>query len=79
MIEDVEDTEVDEASDRTDRKLYVGRKVRGIYTNGLFVGTILYYNFKLNKYCIAFEDESRDYVSVSDFLTDNNLELLPIE
>ena len=82
LVEDAEyedlDT-VDESGDRSVAKLYVGRKVRGVYTNGLFVGTISYFNCRLNKYCVDFEDGSSDYVTVNDFLTDNNLELLPID
>ena len=70
--EDEEDQylELDDMDDEKDR-LYnvnlVGRKVCGEYEgSGWHTGTIRYYNSKLDKYLLVFEDASEDMIKEDD-------------
>ena len=38
----------------------VGRKVKGVYENGVFVGSISYFNTQLQEYLVKFDDGSED-------------------
>ena len=44
----------------------VGRKIKALYENGWFTGTIMYYNVTLNEYIVKFEDNTEDYITLDD-------------
>ena len=57
----------DNVSDRDLQHKLVGQKVKALYDNGWFFGTIVYYNKVLDEFKIDYSDESSDYVKISDF------------
>ena len=44
----------------------VGRKVKGVCENGVFVGSISYFNTQLQEYLVKFDDGSEDYICEDD-------------
>ena len=57
---------VDNESDRTYDDSLVGEKLRGHYESGWQIGTIDYFNIKLEEYSVSFVDGSYDYIKKSD-------------
>ena len=41
-------------------------KVKGVYENGVFVGSISYFNTQLQEYLVKFDDGSEDYICEDD-------------
>ena len=56
----------DAENDRTTSMPLVGRKVKGVYENGVFVGSISYFNTQLQEYLVKFDDGSEDYICEDD-------------
>ena len=54
----------------------VGRKLKALYTNGWFVGNIIYFNTVLKEYKVEFEDGTSDYIEPSDI---DNVEIILID
>ena len=44
----------------------VGRKLRGVYGNGVFTGNIRYFNTALKEYNVLYEDGTDDYFVEED-------------
>ena len=57
---------IDNESDHTYDDLLVGKKIRGHYETGWYIGKIEYFNTKLEEYNVSFEDGSSDYIKKSD-------------
>ena len=58
----LEQDDVDDEQDRLYNVKLVGKKVCGDYPDGWHTGTIKYYNSKLDKYLLVFEDGSDDLI-----------------
>ena len=43
-----------------------GRKVKGLYENGWFTGTIQYFNEKMGRYRVLYDDDSEDYIGIEE-------------
>ena len=41
-----------------------GRKVKGLYENGWFTGTIQYFNEKMGRNRVLYDDDSEDYIGI---------------
>ena len=57
---------IDNESDRTYDDSLVGKKLRGHYETGWQIGTIDYFNIKLEEYSVSFVDGSYDYIKKCD-------------
>ena len=44
----------------------VGKKIKGEYVTGWFIGEIMYFNTKLQEYLVTFDDKSEDYIAKED-------------
>ena len=53
----------DHEDDRIDFAPYCGRKLRALYGNGWYTGTIQYFNENLLKYRVTFDDGTEDYIA----------------
>ena len=59
--------EIDDENDRVYNVNLVGSKIRGLYEgSGWNTGTIKYYNSKLDKYLLGFDDGSDDLIREED-------------
>ena len=56
---------VDHEDDRVEDE-YKGRKIKALYTNGWFTGSIRYLNKKLDEYNVLFDDGTEDYIQLAD-------------
>ena len=68
-VEDMDDQnmEIDDENDRVYNVNLVGTKIRGLYEgSGWNTGTIKYYNSKLDKYLLGFDDGSDDLIREED-------------
>ena len=54
---------IDLEKDRT-YDMYTGRKIKALYENGWFTGTIKYYNKLLHEYNVVYSDDTGDYISI---------------
>ena len=64
---DDQNMEIDDENDRVYNVNFVGNKIRGLYEgSGWNTGTIKYYNSKLDKYLLAFDDGSDDLFREED-------------
>ena len=50
-------------NDRSEDEL-CGRKVKGLYENSWFTGTIQYFNEKMERYRVLCDDDSEDYIGI---------------
>ena len=50
-------------NDRSEDEL-CGRKVKGLYENSWFTGTIQYFNEKMERYIVLCDDDSEDYIGI---------------
>ena len=68
MVEEPLEDEADEdlPADRSYDHQWVKRRVKGLYTNGWFIGEILYYNEGMKKFRVSFSDGSDDFITKSD-------------
>ena len=75
VVEDVNDVAdheirdeelIDLAENRLEDDELVGRELKVLYENGWFIGEIKYFNEKLGKYMISYNDGSEDYISIED-------------
>lgn len=76
VVENDEHLEIDTESDRDLNHPLVGRRIKGLYDNGWFKGQICWYNTKMNKLRILFEDDTDDYIIPDDI---DGIELIFIE
>ena len=58
--------EADVEDDRDYSHSYVGRMIKAIYDNGWFTGNITWYNKKMQKLRVLYEDETDDYLSLDE-------------
>jgi hypothetical protein len=64
---DDQNMEIDDENDRVYNVNFVGNKIRGLYEgSGWNTGTIKYYNYKLDKYSLVFDDGSDDLIREED-------------
>ena len=67
LDEELEIIEPDNPTDRLYNVPMVGKKISGLYEgSGWVTGTVKYYSTKLDKYLLAFADESSDLIEESD-------------
>lgn len=52
--------------ERLQPKSQPSRKIKLLYGNGRFIGTITWFNSKIQKLCVVFEDDTDDYISNED-------------
>ena len=52
-------------NDRTEDEL-CGHKVKGLYENGWFTGTIQNFNEKMGRYRVLYDDDSEDYIGIKE-------------
>ena len=57
---------VDSEGDRVTTPPLVGRKVKGVYENGVFDGVIEYFNTLLEQYMVKYQDGTDDYITEAD-------------
>ena len=57
---DVDERLVDDLSDRV--FTMAGKRIRCLYENGWFTGSVEYFNSKLNEYKVSYEDGTTDYI-----------------
>ena len=43
-----------------------GRKVKELYENGWCTGTIQYFNEKMGRYRVLYDDDSEDYIGIKE-------------
>ena len=43
-----------------------GQKVKGLYENGWFTGTIQYFNEKMGRNRVLHDDDSEDYIGIKE-------------
>ena len=60
------DFEIDYESDCDLKHNLVGCKIKAIYDNGWYTGSISWFNNKLRKLRVAFEDGTDNYISTED-------------
>ena len=80
-VEDVsefidDDGEEDKPEDRDSTHYLVGRKIKGNYTNGWFVGNVEYFNRVMNRIIVKYSGNTVDYIS-EDEIDGLDLILLP--
>ena len=51
----------------------VGRKIKALYANGWFIGSISYFSTSLNEYKVEFADGTSDYIEPADI---DNVEVI---
>ena len=61
-----EDLDIDYESDLKLNHILVSRGIKSVYDNGWFTGTITWFNSKLQKVLVVFEDGTADYISNED-------------
>ena len=57
---------IDNEEDRLFTAKLVGKKIRALYSGEWQTGTLKYYNRKLDKYLLAFDDDSNDWISEAE-------------
>ena len=62
------DLEIDYESDRDLNHNLVGRKIKAIYGNGWCTGSISWFNDKMQKLRVVFEDGTDDYIYTEDIV-----------
>ena len=60
------DLEIDYESDRDLNRKLVGRKTKAIYDNGWYTRSISWFDNKMQKLRVVFEDGTDDYISTED-------------
>ena len=43
-----------------------GHKVKGLYENGWFTGTIQYFSEKMGRYRVLYDDDCEDYIGIEE-------------
>ena len=61
-----EEVEVDEESERDYQHYMLGKQLSVFYDNVWFTGNVSWFNKKMDKVRVAYEDDTDDYISVAE-------------
>lgn len=71
-VQEVEDAEIvvesieDNPEDRSEDDELIGREIKALYENGWYKGEIRYFNSRIGKYKVRFNDGDEDFVGIDE-------------